>query len=269
MLYNWFMREFDDLVDVIKKLRGKNGCPWDKKQTHRSLKPYMIEEAYETVHAIDGKDDNKLKDELGDVLLQVVLHSQIAKEKGRFSIDDVVRAITEKMVRRHPHVFSKKKRRSVSQVWKNWEEIKSAEGRSNSILDSIPNAMPALYRADKAQKKAARVGFDWDSVAGAWEKVFEELEEVKELLTGPRINKNRVSEEMGDLLFSIVNVARKLDLNSEELLQSATDKFSKRFRYIEAYCRKKKLKISSLSLEKMEQLWREAKSKRRLFAGPK
>ncbi len=253
------MKEFDELVKVIKKLRGKKGCPWDKKQTHASLKPYVVEEAYELIHAIDEKDQPKIMDELGDVLLQVVLHAQIASEKGKFGIKDVIRSIKEKMVRRHPHVFAGKKVKGEDQVWSNWEQIKSKEGASRSLLDSIPRAMPALYRADKTQKKAARVGFDWDNVAGAWGKIFEELEEIREVIASKPLRKKRLSEEMGDLLFSIVNVARKMGLNSEETLQYSVEKFSKRFAKVEKYCLRKGVKLSDLSLNEMEALWAEAK----------
>lgn len=261
------MKEFDSLVKVIKKLRGKRGCPWDRKQTHKSLKPYLIEEAYEALHAIEKKDNEKLKGELGDVLLQVVLHAQIASENGKFGIKDVVNSIKEKMVRRHPHVFAGKKIKGVEQVWSNWEEIKSRESSARSILDSIPKAMPALYRADKTQKKAARVGFDWDNVAGAWDKVFEELEEIREVIGSKPLKKKRLSEEMGDLLFSIVNVARKMGLNSEETLHNSVEKFSKRFFRIEKHCRKKGISLSGLSLDEMERLWEEAKKVRSLRGG--
>ena len=154
------MKEFDELRDVVARLRGKNGCPWDKKQTHKTLKPYMIEETYEALDAIDRGDPKKLKDELGDILLQVMLHSQIASEKGAFNIKDVARSIKEKMLRRHPHVFGKKKVSGIKEIWSNWEEIKKDEAMYRSILDSIPKALPALYRDEKSQKKAARVGFD-------------------------------------------------------------------------------------------------------------
>lgn len=253
------MKEFDELIEVIRKLRAKDGCPWDKKQTHSSLKPFVVEEAYELVHAIDEKKPAKIMDELGDVLLQVVLHARIAEEKGRFGIKDVVNSIKEKMVRRHPHVFAGKKVKGVKQVWANWEQIKSRESSSRSVLDSIPRAMPALYRADKTQKKAARVGFDWDNVAGAWDKVFEELGEIRDVIALKPLKKQRLSEEIGDLLFSIVNVARKMGLNSEETLQRSVEKFSKRFFSIESYCRKKNIKVSDLSLDEMELLWARAK----------
>lgn len=253
------MDEFEGLISVIRKLRSRNGCPWDRKQTHSSLKPYLIEESYEVLHAIDKKDPDKLKDELGDVLLQVVLHAQIAAENGKFGIKDVVNSIKEKMIRRHPHVFSGRKIKGVDQVWRSWEEIKSKETDVRSVLDSIPKALPALYRADKTQKKAARMGFDWDNVAGAWDKVFEELGEIKEVIDSRPMKKKRLSEEIGDLLFSIVNVARKMGLNSEETLQASVEKFSKRFSRIERYCAREGIKLSQLSLDEMDALWAKAK----------
>jgi len=260
------MKEFNKLINIIDKLRGKKGCPWDKKQNHGTLKPYVIEEAYEMLQAIDKKDDKKLCDELGDLLLQVVLHSQIAKERKAFSIRDVIKSISEKMVRRHPHVFAKKRVSGVEDVWRNWEEIKRDEAEYRSILDSIPHAMPALYRAEKTQKKAARAGFDWDNIAGAWDKVEEEMGEIKEILDkNPKSEirnpkkKNKLSEEMGDLLFAVVNAARKAGINAEEALHEAVKKFSKRFGYIEDQARKNKVKLDEMSLPEMERFWRQAK----------
>lgn len=255
------MKSFDKLVAVIKKLRSKNGCPWDKKQTHKSLKPYIIEEAYELLHAIDKKDDFQIMDELGDVLLQVLLHAQILSERKKYDIKDVINNLKDKMIRRHPHVFSNKKVKNIDIVWKNWEKIKSKEKNIKSILDSIPKSLPALYRADKTQKKVARVGFDWDNVAGAWDKVFEELNEIKEIISSKKINKAKLAEEMGDLLFSIVNVARKLGLNSEEVLHKSIEKFSRRFFKIENYCKKQKIPIEKLSIDQLENLWQLAKVK--------
>lgn len=255
------MKEFDELVSAIKRLRSKKGCPWDRGQTHKTLKPYIVEEAYELLSAIDGKDSRKIKDELGDVLLQVILHSQIGSESKKFNIKDVIKSISEKMKRRHPHVFSGKKASGVDDVWKKWEEIKRGEGNARSILDSVPKAMPALYRADKVQKKAARVGFDWDNVAGAWDKIFEEIKEIEGIL-GKKNGKNKIkelSEEIGDLIFSVVNVSRKLGINAEEALQGATAKFSKRFLFIEKYAKKHKKKLDEMSLTQMDRLWRAAK----------
>lgn len=255
------MKEFDQLRDVVARLRGKNGCPWDKKQTHKTLKPYLVEEAYESLDAIDKGDPKKLKDELGDLLLQIMLHSQIAGEKGSFNIKDVARSIKDKMVRRHPHVFGKKKISGINEIWSNWEEIKKDEADYRSILDSIPKALPALYRAEKSQKKAARVGFDWDNVAGAWDKVEEELKEIKELLRPGRTNKKRLEEEIGDLLFSVVNVARKTNISAENALHMATKKFSKRFFHIEDHAKKQSTKLKDMTLKQMDRIWNEAKKK--------
>jgi len=254
------MKSFDELINVVKRLRSKNGCPWDRKQTHKSLKPYLIEESYELLQAIDKKNSFEIMDELGDVLLQVLLHAQILEEKGKFTIEDVVRNLKEKMIRRHPHVFSSLKAKGVDKIWQNWEKIKSKEKSSKSILDSIPRSLPALYRADKTQKKAARVGFDWNNVAGAWEKVFEELGEIKEIMGKTPLNKKKLAEEIGDLLFSIVNVARKIGLNSEETLQNSIEKFSKRFGRIEKYCKRKNINIQDCTLDELEKLWQKAKS---------
>ena len=255
------MKEFDELRDVVARLRGKNGCPWDKKQTHKTLKPYMVEEAYEALDAIDKGDPKKLRDELGDLLLQIMLHSQIAGEKGSFNIKDVARSIKDKMVRRHPHVFGKKKVLGIKEIWSNWEEIKKDEADYRSILDSIPKALPALYRAEKSQKKASRVGFDWDNVAGAWDKVEEELKEIKALLRSKGSTKKRLEEEIGDLLFSVVNVTRKTNISAENALHMATKKFSKRFLHIEQHAKKHSKKLNDMTLKQMDRLWNEAKKK--------
>lgn len=254
------MKEFDKLIRVVKKLRGKNGCPWDREQTHKTLTPYIIEESYELLDAINGRDDKKLKEELGDVLLQVILHSQIGCEKKKFDIKDVIECICEKMIRRHPHVFAGRRKTSIEDIWHKWEEIKKGENKSKSVLDSVPRVMPALYRADKIQKKAARSGFDWDSVAGAWAKVDEELCEVMDLLKINRKDKKRIKEELGDLLFSIVNVSRKLDINAEEALQVSISKFYKRFNYIEKYSNKKNIKLKEIPSSDLEKLWVKAKA---------
>lgn len=251
------MKQFEELIKIAKKLRSKKGCPWDRAQTHKTLKPYMVEESYELLNAIDSKDDQKIMDELGDVLLQVVLHSRIGCERNKFDIKDVIKNISEKMKRRHPHVFSGKKAKNAEDVWKRWEEIKKGEKDVKSILDSVPKAMPALYRAEKVQKKAARIGFDWDSVAGAWDKVFEEIKEIENVIAGekPKSKLKKLSEELGDLLFSVVNVARKLDINAEEALQGANNKFSKRFHFIEKYCKKYNRDLNNMTLKEMDRIW--------------
>src|SRR3989339_162854 len=219
---------FEKFISIVQRLRRE--FPWDREQTIESLKPYLVEEVYEALQAIDEKDYQKLAGEVGDMLLHVVMLSVFAAETKKFDLDQVIKGISEKMVRRHPHVFARGKAKTKTEVWRKWEKIKSKEGNKTS-LESIPRSLPALYRADKVQRRAARVGFDWDQVAGAWEKVHEELNEVHELLDKKtkskkrQVEQKRVKEEVGDLLFAIVNVARKLNIDSEEALQQANGKF--------------------------------------------
>jgi len=248
-------QKFEDLVGIVKKLRKK--CPWDREQTIESLKPYLVEEVYEALQAIDDKDYAKLGDEVGDMLLHVVMLSVFAAEDKYFDINDVIELISAKMVRRHPHVFGAAKAKTKEEVWLRWEKIKQGEGKraKKGMLDGIPRALPALYRADKVQKRVARVGFDWDQVAGAWEKVHEELDEVKSEIRNPKSKRGRIKEEIGDLLFAIVNVARKLDLNAEEALQGANNKFIRRFARIETELAKRPLTIAE-----MDDLWAQAKA---------
>lgn len=259
------MKEFDRLVSVVSRLR--KACPWDRAQTHETLKPYMVEEVYEALEAVDNRDYRKLCEELGDLLLHIIMHAEMARQEKKFTIKDVVETITSKMVRRHPHVFGGRKTKKLSVIWERWEEIKKAEAGEGhrGILESVPQSLPALYRADKVQRRAARVGFDWDYVAGAWDKVHEEMDEIHDLIkvkSNPprRIKvKNKVKEEIGDLLFAVVNVARKLDLDAEEALQNATSKFMRRFKKIEGFAREKGVKLSRLGIKKMDKIWEEAK----------
>lgn len=263
------MSEIDKFIEfrnVVRKLRSKDGCPWDREQTHESLKPYLLEEAYEVLEAIDSEDESLLCEELGDILLHVVMHSTMAEEKNAFSMEDVIEGISNKMVRRHPHVFGEVEVSSVSEVWENWDKIKKTEKNkgegddAGSILDSVPQYLPALIRADKIQKRAARIGFDWDSVAGAWDKVHEELDEINEVINGDN-NKEKLVEELGDLLFSIVNVTRKLEIDAEEALRLSISKFMKRFSYVEAELRDKGETLKHASVEELETLWDKAKEK--------
>ncbi len=263
------------LTQIVAKLCGPRGCPWDRAQTHKSLKPHLLEETYEVLEAIDDGDTEKFKEELGDLLLQVVMHAEFARKRGKFSLPDVAKTITEKLVRRHPHVFGKKKARNADEAWKNWEQIKAGEAvtlrgkkKPYSHMEGIPKVLPALARADKAQRKAARVGFDWDQVAGAWEKVHEETREIEEIFA-KKTGKNGVpsartkrlfAEELGDLLFATVNVARKLDLHSEELLQAATNKFIRRFQKMENHFQKTGKELSSHSLKELDAAWERAKA---------
>jgi tetrapyrrole methylase family protein / MazG family protein len=256
-------KKFEDLVKVVKRLRAPNGCPWDRVQTHATLKPYMVEEVYEALEAIDSKNYRQLAEELGDMLLHVVMQAEIGRVKKEFTIEDVISSISAKMVRRHPHVFGNNKVKSVEEVWKKWEEIKAGEVKGKSdkvkgILESVPNALPALYRADKVQRRAARVGFDWNSVAGAWDKVHEEEKEIRSLLK-KRKNMNRLKEEVGDLFFAVVNVARKLDIDAEEALQNATSKFMKRFKEIEKHAARSGRHVSKLTLPEMDAVWNDIK----------
>ena len=251
------MNSFDDLVEVMRLLRSDRGCPWDREQSHESLKPYMVEETYEVLDAIDRGDDGELLEELGDLLLQIVFHAQLAAEEGRFSMEDVARVIVQKLKRRHPHVFGEVQVDDSLQVLKNWEQIKRDEGK-NSVLDGVPRGLPALLKARRVQDKVKRVGFDWDDPSGALEKVREELGEMETAIG--KADREGIEEEFGDILFSLVNVSRFLDIDAEESLQQTVEKFSRRFRYIEA-------RIASLgdrpiedySLEELDALWEESK----------
>jgi len=266
--------KFDELIKVVRRLRAPNGCPWDRVQTHATLKPYMVEEVYEALEAIDSKDYKKLAEELGDMLLHIVMQAEMGREEKKFTIDDVISSISAKMVRRHPHVFSRSKVKSVEEVWQKWEEIKGEElkgEKHKSILESVPHALPALYRADKVQRRAARVGFDWNNIAGAWDKVDEEEKEILKLMgrskyqtSKPKVKPKtvkKIKEEIGDLLFAIVNVTRKLDVDAEEALQIATSKFMRRFREIELHAKRSGRHISKMTLPEMDAVWNDIKKK--------
>lgn len=255
-------REFASLRQVIRTLRGPEGCPWDKKQTHQSLKRYAVEEVYELLEAIDEEDDDHIVEELGDVLLQVMLHAQIGEDNGYFDIADVIEQVTEKMIRRHPHVFGEANADNAEEVLANWEEMKKSEKQSEarvSELDGIPKALPALLQSFKLQKKAARVGFDWEEEAPVWSKVEEEIAEWKQELTAG--NREAAVEELGDVLFSLVNAARFYKIDPEEALQQTNRKFSRRFRHIEKRLLEQNKEIAKESLEALDQLWEEAKDK--------
>ena len=243
----------------MEKLRSPGGCPWDRKQTHRSLLPYLIEETYEVVDAVEKGDDRELREELGDLLLQVVFHSQIAKERGAFTIDDVVDSIAKKLIHRHPHVFGEREDiKTAEDVNREWEKLKEKEGKvKESILDGVPRSMPALERAYKLQKKAAKVGFDWKDFEGIKEKLIEELSEIEEELK--KGNREKIEEEVGDLLFMAVNLARFLGVHPEVALRKANEKFEKRFRYMEKRAKEEGKDLREMSLDEMESLWQEAK----------
>lgn len=255
-------RDFNKLREVIAELRGPNGCPWDKKQTHQSLKKYLLEEAYEVLDAIDEEDDEHLAEELGDVLLQIMLHAQIGEDAGLFTVDDVVASITEKMIRRHPHVFETENLHDANEVIKQWDEIKKQEKEQsgspeNSILAGIPKSMPALYRAAKLQKKAAKVGFDWNEVAPIWMKV---QEEIAEFMNETKQNNNeKAKKEFGDVLFAFVNLGRFYNIDPELALQETNEKFFHRFQYIEKTLQQREKKFEEVDLAYLDQIWEEAK----------
>lgn len=249
---------FEKLVEVMRQLRAPGGCPWDREQTHLTIRPYCIEEAFEVVEAIDEGDPKKLCDELGDLLLQVIFHAQLAKEESTFTIDDVIESIQSKLVRRHPHVFRKEEGDAVDsadQVLEKWAKIKKTEGRKN-LLDGIPRALPALLRATRMGEKAASVGFDWQKADEVWEKVAEEMKEVKQAGSDPK----KVEEELGDLLFALTSLARHLKVDAESSLRVATEKFDRRFRWMESHAEKGGKELSSLSAEELDQLWNQAKN---------
>ncbi|MGE6632316.1 nucleoside triphosphate pyrophosphohydrolase [Bacillus sp. NPDC077027] len=255
--------QFDTFREVIRTLREPGGCPWDQKQTHQSLKPYLIEESYELLEAIDEEDPDHIVEELGDVLLQVLLHAQIGEDDGYFSIDDVIKHVTEKMIRRHPHVFGDTTVNNTSEVLANWEDIKKQEKpeRIGSLLQSIPGNLPALTKAYKIQKKAATVGFDWTDVQDIWEKYEEEKQEFLEELSmnhGAEVPKG-LKDEFGDLLFVLVNIGRFYQLEPETALSSANAKFKRRFQHIEKTAKAMNRSFEEMTLEEMDDLWNEAK----------
>ena len=252
--------DINDLVDIVEILRSPEGCPWDREQDHKSIRRDFLEETYEVIEAINKDDRDGLLEELGDVLLQVVFHTQIEREKGSFELSNVADGICKKMIERHPHVFGNVNAETSEQVLENWDVIKkrtkSQKTQTESML-SIPREFPALMRADKVQKKAAKVGFDWDSVDGAFDKVSEELQELKEAVLLGVVDSAR--EELGDLLFSVVNVSRFIKVDSEEALTGATDKFIDRFSKVEKMANERGLNMKETSLEELDKLWDEAK----------
>lgn len=245
----------------MARLRGEGGCPWDREQTHETLKPYLIEEAYETLEAIDSGEDGLMCEELGDLLLQIVFHSQLASEEKRFNIDKVCDGISDKLVRRHPHIFADTKADTAEQVLTNWEKIKKLEKAETrkSILEGVPTSMPALLRAWRLQGKARSVGFDWDEADGAFEKLQEEMDEFRAACASGA--SAHVEEELGDLLFSLVNMGRFVKANPEEALTKTINKFIARFEYIESNVADSGRELDEVSLKEMDLLWDEAKSK--------
>ena len=248
--------EFNRLLEIVKTLRGQNGCQWDKAQTHRSLIPYILEETYEVIEAIDEDDLTKLKEELGDLLLHIVFQANLGEEEGAFNIADSINSINEKLIRRHPHVFGDVKVNSIKEIKENWEEIKLREGRT-SLMEGVPKTLPALVLAQRVQLRAAEVGFDWKQVEDVWEKIEEELNEFKEAIELK--NKQEVISEFGDLLFSLVNLSRFLEVNSEEALRKTINKFVRRFKSVEKNLSQNGKRLKDATLEEMDNIWNNTK----------
>ena len=252
-------KQFIKLLDIVERLRGPDGCPWDKEQSHESLLPYFLEEAYEVIESIDEKNWDNLKEELGDVMLHLALQCQISKEEGRFSIVDSLENVNNKLIHRHPHVFGDKKADVPFEAKKNWEDIKHKEKKRESRLDGVPPALPALTRANRLQQKASYAGFDWDDINKVWGKLYEEIDELKE--AHDCNNQTNMEEEIGDVLFSVVNLARHMKLDSEDMLRKANSKFVNRFKAIEKELIIRGKEVSTATLDEMDEIWNKIKSK--------
>jgi MazG family protein len=275
---------FAKLAAVMARLRAPGGCPWDREQTHSTLRTYLIEEAYEVLDALDSRDDSKFAEELGDLLLQVLFHAQIAAEQRRFSINDVIREIHDKMIRRHPHVFGNVKAKTSAQVLRNWELLKKQERQSKSevapassrqaksaparrseseggsLLDGVPHTIPALLEAFQLTRKAARIGFDWDNVEGIFEKLLEESTELREVLR-KKESPDRIESELGDILFVAVNLSRFLNVDPEIALHKASAKFTRRFREMEKIAREQGTTLAEIPRPQLESLWDQSKQR--------
>ena len=248
------MKEFNEFVDIVKRLRKE--CPWDREQTHESLRRCLLEETYEVLEAIDNSDMDELRKELGDVLLQVVFHSVMAEEKNIFNIEDVISQEMEKLIYRHPHVFGDIKVKGKEEVLTNWESLKMKEGREY-VLDGIPKELPALFKAYRVQEKVAKVGFDWKEQKPVYDKILEEISELKEAIDSDIAED--IEMEFGDVLFAIVNYARFIHINPEDALRKTIDKFSRRFRKIEDFAKENNYELTNMTLEEMDKIWEEAK----------
>jgi tetrapyrrole methylase family protein/MazG family protein len=251
------LSRFSALVDIIARLRAPDGCPWDRKQTHASLRENLLAECYEVLEALDEEDPAKLRDELGDLLMQVVLHAQIASEAGEFGLGEVVENINTKLIHRHPHIFSSKKVRDAEEVALNWEELKGEERAPDaSILESVPKQMPALGYSQEVQRRAAHLGFDWEDDSGVIDKLAEEVGEFQQA-----DSQEQKAEEFGDLLFTLANIARRMGTDLEAALREANRRFYKRFSYMEDACRQRGLNLGKLSFDEQNALWEEAKKR--------
>lgn len=249
--------KFDKLLDIMNTLRGPDGCPWDREQTHSSLTRHALEEVYEVIEVIEHKNEQALPGELGDLLLQVVFHAQIGRETGKFDMGDVLDAINEKLIRRHPHVFGDEKIETSEEQTRAWEQSKMKREGKKSAIDGVPRQLPALLRAHRIQGKAEAVGFDWPTIHPVWDKAHEELEELKEVYEEPDTDK--MQEELGDVLFSIVNLSRFIRIEPEEALRRACDKFERRFKAVEQEFAERGRAMSDASLEELDAVWEKIK----------
>ena len=249
--------KFDDLIEVLKKLRAPGGCDWDRAQTSASLVPYLLEETYEVIEAIEGKDTETLQEELGDLTLHVLFQAELASEKGDFTIADTLTGISEKLIRRHPHVFGGKKDTTLANQNESWERAKQKEKKRKNFLDGVPKNLPALTRARRIQEKASHVGFDWEEIAPVWDKVHEEIEELKEAVAGG--NQESIKDELGDVFFSLVNLGRFLDVSGEEALRMTIVKFETRFAKVEAELKLRGSSMENSNLGEMDEIWNTVK----------
>jgi len=251
------LSQFAALVDIIAKLRAPDGCPWDRKQTHASLRKNLLAECYEVLEALDEGDSEKLRDELGDLLMQIMLHTQIATEAGEFELGDVIKSINAKLIHRHPHIFGSEKVKDAEEVAHNWEVLKGEEREADvSILESVPQQMPALGYSQEIQRRVAQVGFDWEDVDGVIDKLAEEVKEFKQAET-----EEQRAKEFGDLLFTLANIARRLGVDLEAALRQANRRFYQRFTYMEEVCRQRGVNFGDLSFDEQNALWEEAKKR--------
>ncbi len=257
------MKELKELIDIMATLRSENGCNWDKKQTYDSLKEYIIEEAYEVVDAVESRNFEHMKEELGDLLFNIVFYAQIASEDKKFNINDVAKDISEKLIRRHPHVFNVPANLTPDEVLANWNKIKQQEKINNpkpeSVLDGIPKSLPSILRAEKLQKLAAKVGFDWANVEDVKKKLHEEIDELYKEIQTEKQDMNKIEDELGDVLFSVINLSRFLKVSPEVALNRANLKFTSRFQFIEKEAKLENKNLEDMTLEEMDKLWDKAK----------
>jgi len=252
-------KRFEELVTIVERLRGPDGCPWDREQTPASLLPYLLEETYEVMESVDDRNWEVLQEELGDLLLHVVFQASIATDSDRFNIDESLKTVNEKLVRRHPHVFGDTKANAAFKAKQNWEAEKQKEKKRDSRLDGVPVTLPGLVRAQRLQEKAAYVGFDWEKIESVWEKVYEELQEIKLAQQGD--NKDLLEEEIGDAIFTLVNLARFLGIPAEDALRKTNNKFINRFKMIEKELKKRGKTLEESSLDEMDEIWNKVKRK--------